>query len=60
MQSLNTKGRRRSPFFTQGWWEMLTSWCRYAEMDKTAKNKISHRFKALQNLQAWFAAERPR
>jgi inosine triphosphate pyrophosphatase len=26
----------------------------YAEMDKAEKNKISHRFRALQKLQAWF------
>lgn len=26
-------------------------------MDKTVKNKISHRFLALQKLQAWFAKE---
>ncbi len=25
-------------------------------MDKAEKNKISHRFKALEKLQAWFAA----
>jgi inosine/xanthosine triphosphate pyrophosphatase family protein len=30
---------------------------RYAEMDKAAKNKISHRFKALEKLQAWFAEQ---
>ena len=30
---------------------------RYAEMTKEEKNKISHRFKALQKLQAWFARE---
>lgn len=29
----------------------------YAEMEKAAKNKISHRFKALEKLQAWFAAQ---
>ncbi|KAK0727999.1 putative inosine triphosphate pyrophosphatase [Lasiosphaeria miniovina] len=29
----------------------------YAEMDKVEKNKISHRFKALEKLQAWFANE---
>ncbi|KAK3686005.1 putative inosine triphosphate pyrophosphatase [Podospora appendiculata] len=29
----------------------------YAEMDKAKKNTISHRFKALQKLQAWFAQE---
>jgi inosine triphosphate pyrophosphatase len=29
----------------------------YAEMDKVEKNKISHRFRALQKLQAWFAKE---
>ncbi len=27
----------------------------YAEMDKAEKNKISHRFRALEKLQAWFA-----
>jgi inosine triphosphate pyrophosphatase len=26
-------------------------------MDKAEKNKISHRFKALQKLQAWFEKE---
>lgn len=26
---------------------------RYAEMDKVEKNKISHRFKALEKLKAW-------
>lgn len=26
-------------------------------MEKAAKNKISHRFKALEKLQAWFAAQ---
>jgi inosine triphosphate pyrophosphatase len=30
---------------------------RYAEMDKAEKNKISHRFRALEKLQAWFAKE---
>ena len=30
---------------------------RYAEMDKAEKNKISHRFKALEKLQAWFKKE---
>lgn len=29
----------------------------YAEMDKVEKNKISHRFKALEKLQAWFVKE---
>ncbi|KAK1770662.1 inosine triphosphate pyrophosphatase [Phialemonium atrogriseum] len=29
----------------------------YAEMDKVEKNKISHRFKALEKLQAWFKKE---
>ncbi|KAI1468490.1 Ham1-like protein [Daldinia caldariorum] len=28
----------------------------YAEMDKAAKNKISHRFKALEKLRAWIEA----
>lgn len=27
----------------------------YAEMDKAVKNRISHRFKALQKLKAWLA-----
>ena len=26
---------------------------RYAEMDKEVKNKISHRFKALEKLKTW-------
>lgn len=30
---------------------------RYAEMDKAAKNKISHRGRALAKLQEWFAKE---
>jgi hypothetical protein len=30
---------------------------RYAEMEKTVKNKVSHRGKALEKLQAWFAKE---
>lgn len=30
---------------------------RYAEMEKTAKNKISHRGRALEKLQAWFAEQ---
>lgn len=29
----------------------------YAEMDKAAKNKISHRGRALEKLQAWFAEQ---
>ena len=29
--------------------------CRYAEMDKKDKNKISHRGKALDKLKAWLA-----
>ncbi|KKY32986.1 putative rdgb ham1 family non-canonical purine ntp pyrophosphatase [Diaporthe ampelina] len=29
----------------------------YAEMDKTEKNKISHRGRALEKLQAWFAEQ---
>ncbi|KAK3359269.1 putative inosine triphosphate pyrophosphatase [Lasiosphaeria hispida] len=29
----------------------------YAEMDKAEKNKISHRYRALEKLQAWFAKE---
>jgi inosine triphosphate pyrophosphatase len=29
----------------------------YAEMDKEEKNKISHRFRALEKLQEWFAKE---
>ena len=29
--------------------------CRYAEMDKNEKNKISHRGKALDKLKAWLA-----
>lgn len=32
-------------------------WKRYAEMDKAAKNKISHRGRALEKLQAWFAEQ---
>lgn len=27
--------------------------CSYAEMDKVAKNKISHRFRALEKLREW-------
>ncbi len=27
--------------------------CRYAEMDKQVKNKISHRCKALEKLKTW-------
>lgn len=30
---------------------------RYAEMEKAAKNKISHRGRALEKLQAWFAEQ---
>lgn len=30
---------------------------RYAEMDKTEKNKISHRGKALDKLKAWLREE---
>lgn len=30
---------------------------RYAEMDKSEKNKISHRGKALDNLKAWLREE---
>ena len=30
---------------------------RYAEMDKVKKNKISHRFKALEKLKAWLKEE---
>jgi inosine triphosphate pyrophosphatase len=30
---------------------------RYAEMDKSEKNKISHRYRALAKLQEWFAKE---
>lgn len=30
---------------------------RYAEMDKVEKNKISHRGRALEKLQAWFAEQ---
>ncbi|TPX15146.1 uncharacterized protein E0L32_004704 [Thyridium curvatum] len=29
----------------------------YAEMDKVEKNKISHRFRALEELQTWFAKQ---
>ena len=29
----------------------------YAEMEKAEKNKISHRFRALEKLQAWFAGQ---
>ncbi|KAK0635187.1 putative inosine triphosphate pyrophosphatase [Bombardia bombarda] len=29
----------------------------YAEMDKAKKNTVSHRFRALEKLQAWFAKE---
>lgn len=29
----------------------------YAEMDKTEKNKISHRFRALEKLKTWLQAE---
>lgn len=32
----------------------LSSTHRYAEMDKTEKNKVSHRGRALQKLQYWF------
>lgn len=31
----------------------LTDIYRYAEMDKVAKNKISHRFRALEKLKKW-------
>jgi inosine/xanthosine triphosphate pyrophosphatase family protein len=31
----------------------LAKFLRYAEMDKDEKNKISHRFKALEKLKAW-------
>lgn len=31
----------------------------YAEMDKTEKNKISHRAKALEKLKAWLREEVP-
>jgi inosine/xanthosine triphosphate pyrophosphatase family protein len=34
-----------------------TDLCRYAEMDKAVKNKISHRFKALEKLKAWLQQE---
>ena len=30
---------------------------RYAEMDKSKKNGVSHRGKALEKLQTWFAKE---
>lgn len=32
---------------------------RYAEMQLAEKNKISHRFRALEKLQAWFAKDVP-
>lgn len=47
----------------RGWWRnvraltiaqiLKTNVNRYAEMDKVMKNKISHRFKALEKLKAW-------
>ena len=29
----------------------------YAEMDKSEKNEVSHRFKALQRLKAWYETQ---
>lgn len=34
------------------------TWCRYAEMDKVEKNKISHRGKALAKLKLWLEENR--
>lgn len=36
---------------------MLIEWHSYAEMDKSEKNLISHRYRALAKLQEWFAKE---
>jgi inosine/xanthosine triphosphate pyrophosphatase family protein len=35
----------------------LTYFNRYAEMDKVEKNKISHRFRALEKLKTWLQSE---
>jgi inosine/xanthosine triphosphate pyrophosphatase family protein len=34
------------------------TYLRYAEMEKAEKNKISHRFKALEKLKAWLQEEK--
>ena len=39
--------------------ELLLSPCRYAEMPKAEKNTISHRFRALLELQEYFSSLTP-
>ena len=36
---------------------VFADWHSYAEMDKSEKNLISHRYRALTKLQDWFAKE---
>lgn len=52
IQSLSIKGRRMPPRF-YGRSIQLTIAGSYAEMDKVEKNKISHRFLALEKLRKW-------
>ena len=54
MRFSSTKGKRKLATSSRA--EVLTADLagRYAEMDKAAKNKISHRGIALQRLRAWF------
>lgn len=55
MKSLENKKRKAPP--ENSFMLILSRPSRYAEMDPAEKNKISHRFRALEKLQAYFAKE---
>lgn len=50
IRSSSTRGKREYGELIFG---ILLTYIRYAEMDKVEKNKISHRFRALEKLKLW-------